>query len=191
MGFRTYADTLRIQAKDIKSPPFSSSGGHRASKPNKSKAMSSSKCLENNSNNFFHEGKCRKKPPQPPEAQPIPTSRTTTIDNMDNDERESPGDDAPAVPAVICSSPTDSQTFSRPLPTAPEDLEAVLQAETPQQTLMKCESPPPYCESADRNYQVDYGPPPAYDEAIRGTDINVQQLWQAVFIVDPGTRENA
>ncbi|GBO27563.1 hypothetical protein AVEN_232190-1, partial [Araneus ventricosus] len=101
--------------------------------------------------NFFHEGKCRKKPPQPPEAQPIPTSRTTTIDNMDNDERESPGDDAPAVPAVICSSPTDSQTFSRPLPTAPEDLEAVLQAETPQQTLMKCESPPPYCESADRN----------------------------------------
>ncbi|CAL1300956.1 unnamed protein product [Larinioides sclopetarius] len=141
--------------------------------------------------NFFHEGKCRKKPPQPPEAQPIPTSRTTTIDNIDNDERESPGDDSPAVPVVICSSPTDPRPLSRPLPTAPEDLEAVLQAETQQPALMKCESPPPYCESADRNYQVDYGPPPAYDEAIRGTDVNVQQLWQSVFIVDPGARENA
>ncbi|PRD34961.1 UNVERIFIED_CONTAM: hypothetical protein NCL1_13004 [Trichonephila clavipes] len=144
--------------------------------------------------NFFHEGKCRKKPPpQPPEAQPIPTARTSTIDNMNNEDGESPNiENISADPVSLRSRPTSvqSQTLSIPLPSAPEDVEVVLQTETQQQTLLKCESPPPYCESADRNFQVDYGPPPTYEDAVRGTDINVQQLWQTVFIVDPAAREN-
>ncbi|GFU20467.1 uncharacterized protein NPIL_683351 [Nephila pilipes] len=144
--------------------------------------------------NFFHEGKCRKKPPpQPPEAQPIPTARTSTIDNMNNEDGDCQNtDNVSGDPVSSRSRPTSvqSQTFSIQLPSAPEDVEAVLQTETQQQTLLKCESPPPYCESADRNFQVDYGPPPTYEDAVRGTDTNVQQLWQTVFIVDPVVREN-
>ncbi|GIX81450.1 uncharacterized protein CEXT_456291 [Caerostris extrusa] len=143
--------------------------------------------------NFFHEGKCRKKPPpQPPEAQPMPTSRLSTVDNMNNEEGEgSSGCGGEEVPATSRCNSVQVQEVPFDLPTAPEDLEAVLQAETRQQMVLKCESPPPYCESSDRNFQVDYGPPPSYEDAVRGEDADIQQLWQAVIIVDSGVRENA
>lgn len=37
---------------------------------------------------------------------------------------------------------------------------------------------------------MDCGPPPTYEDAVRGSDLNVQQLWQTVFVLQPGVGEN-
>ncbi|XP_042905230.1 uncharacterized protein [Parasteatoda tepidariorum] len=143
--------------------------------------------------NFFHEGKCRKKAPNRPEAQPIPTSRCSTIDNMNNND-DSCGERSCEDVVVVPLSPPARSSFIRCsqsvpslLSSAPEDLENSLENTTAQQqTLLKFESPPPYTETMERTYIADLGPPPAYEDAIRGTDINIQQLWQTVFILEPG-----
>ncbi|KAG8180502.1 hypothetical protein JTE90_007458 [Oedothorax gibbosus] len=124
--------------------------------------------------NFFHDGKCRKKPPAPPEAQPMPTSRNSTLDNSSDFDIVQPT----SSPRHLAS----SQSCSIPIPSAP-DIDAVLESDSQQEAFLKCESPPPYCESTDRSCPIDCGPPPTYEDALRGSDLNVQQLWQTVFIL--------
>ncbi|XP_054710621.1 uncharacterized protein LOC129220262 [Uloborus diversus] len=143
--------------------------------------------------NFFHEGKCRKKSPQPPpEAQPIPTARGSTVDNMNNEDGDH--QQTPSCPLSI-SSRSASVTSQRVIPpdgapTAPEEVAVVVCAAAEPQNVVKWESPPSYFDTPDSRGPVDYGPPPSYEDAVLGPNANGPHLWQTVYVVPSGPQDH-